>query len=163
MQRRKRAFYIALKLKPDDADVWVRLGDLSRQQRSFQDALLAYDRAVLLDPRHLDAVNKSGLLLIELQRHGEALTKFEQSHAIHPGRPETLIGKGVCLQALKRLEEAAACYTMALAAQKTMTLESSLATSCSEWANPRKPSHTIARRPRSIPAAPLLSAISAVP
>ena len=90
------------------------IGDLQRQQNRFQEALLAYDHALSLDPRHLDAADKGGSLLIELQLHAEALARFEQSDRIQPGRPTTLISKALCFQALMRPEEAAASYAMAL-------------------------------------------------
>ena len=82
----------------------------------FEDALRTYDRALSRDPRHFDAADKSGSLLIDLRRYGEALARFEQSDAIRPGRSETLFKKAVCFQLLARLEEAAASYTMALSA-----------------------------------------------
>lgn len=111
-----KSYEVALKLKPDGADVWVGIADLQRQQKRFQEALLAYDHALSLDPRHLEAADKAGALLIELQLHAAALAKFEQSDRVHPGRPETLMNKALCLQALLRREEAVASYAMALAA-----------------------------------------------
>jgi tetratricopeptide (TPR) repeat protein len=112
-----KSYEVALKLKPECADIWVGIADLQRQQKRFQEALLAYDHALSLDPRHLDAADKAGSLLSELQLHTEALARFEQSDAIHPGRPETLMSKALCFQALMRPEEAVASYAMALATE----------------------------------------------
>ena len=110
-----KSYEVALKLKPDSADVWVMIGDLERQQKRFDEAVLAYDYALSLDPRHLDAANKAGQLLIELRRFREALAKFEQSDTICPGQSETSFNKGLCFHALMRMDEAVASYAMALA------------------------------------------------
>ena len=47
-----KSYDLALKLKPDFADVWVRLGDLLQKQKRSEESLLTYDHALKLDPGH---------------------------------------------------------------------------------------------------------------
>jgi len=78
-------------------------------------ALVWYDRALSVDPDHVDAQYGRGASLAALGRHAEAVSCFERAVAL---RPEFLVAHYGCaasLTALNRHAEAIACYDQVLA------------------------------------------------
>ena len=65
-----------MQLKPDDAELWNNLGNVLVELERPADALLSFQHALKLNPRHWDAAYQSGILLHQLERFEEALALF---------------------------------------------------------------------------------------
>lgn len=70
------------------------------------EALLAFDRTLQLDSRHIDALNGRGNALEALGRYEEALGAFDQGLALKADFPEALHNRARVLATLKRYPEA---------------------------------------------------------
>ena len=57
---------------------WLRQGDNFVSQKRYQEALLAYEQAVRLDPQDALVYKNKGVVLGELGRHAEALATLKQ-------------------------------------------------------------------------------------
>src|SRR6516165_4044500 len=62
-----RVFDKAVQLKPDDASLWNCLGNACIENNRTADAIASFQRALTIDPAHLDSAYKAGVLL-QLQR-----------------------------------------------------------------------------------------------
>jgi tetratricopeptide (TPR) repeat protein len=103
-----KAFDQALKLKPEDAELWAHLGNALASLALPEDALASYQRVLEFAPRHGDAAFRCGLLLLTLKRPEEALAYFNLSDEIYPNHHMVLEQRGLALYELKRFEEALA-------------------------------------------------------
>ena len=74
-----------------------------------------YAEAVAQIPDHPLLLFNHGLVLRDLSRYGEALTRFDQVLALDAGFAPALNNRGLVLAELKRFEEALASYDAALA------------------------------------------------
>jgi tetratricopeptide (TPR) repeat protein len=81
------AFDKAVQLKPDDADSWVNLGNILVELERPIDAVLSFQHALKLNPRHWDAANKSGFVFYGLKDFEAALTQFDLCDRLQPNRP----------------------------------------------------------------------------
>jgi Flp pilus assembly protein TadD len=74
----------------------------------LDEAILSFQHALKLNPRHWDAVDNSGRLLRRLERFEEALAHFNLCDELKPNDALTLQIRAGTLRDLKRLEEALA-------------------------------------------------------
>jgi len=79
------------------------------------EALANYDRALLLQPRHAEALSNRGNTLKVLKRFDEALDSFARALAAQPDYPAALSNRGAVLFEMARYEEALATYDRSLA------------------------------------------------
>jgi tetratricopeptide (TPR) repeat protein len=79
------------------------------------EALENYDRALVLQPRHAEALSNRGNTLKALKRFDEALDSFDKALAVQPDYPAALSNRGAVLFELARYEEALATYDRSLA------------------------------------------------
>jgi tetratricopeptide (TPR) repeat protein len=79
------------------------------------EALANYDRALVLQPRHAEALSNRGNTLKALKRFDEALDSFDKALAAQPDYPAALSNRGAVLFELARYEEALATYDRSLA------------------------------------------------
>ncbi len=98
----------AVRLKPDDAELWRHLGDILVQLKRFDQALLTFQQVLKLNPRHQDALYKSGALLNQFGRHEEAIAQLDLSDEVLPNHAPTLQARARTLYNLKRFEESLA-------------------------------------------------------
>ncbi|WJR76233.1 tetratricopeptide repeat-containing glycosyltransferase family protein [Bradyrhizobium sp. NP1] len=103
-----RAFDTAVRLKPDDADLWRNLGNVLVDAERPADAILSFQHALALDPSHWDAAFKAGVLLQEAARFEEALTYLNLCNRLQPRHAQTLQRRGLALYGLGRFEDALA-------------------------------------------------------
>ncbi|MHB8600971.1 MAG: tetratricopeptide repeat protein [Ktedonobacteraceae bacterium] len=89
---------------------WLTRGDELAEQKCLEEALLAYERAIHLDPQNARAHHAKGVVLGKLARHNAALAAFEQAIRFKPDRASTLSNKGFALSQLGRYDEALASY-----------------------------------------------------
>jgi tetratricopeptide (TPR) repeat protein len=108
-----QAFETAVKLKPDDAELWRQLGNALAELKRLSDAVLSLQHALKLDPRNVNAANKCGGLLHELGRFEEAVAYFTLCDELLPDHAAVLHGRARALIELGKLEEALADGTKA--------------------------------------------------
>ncbi len=101
--------------KPDLFDAWHLLGFVQAAMRRGEKALQAYDRALALQPNHVEAIANRGAALHELGRFDDALAAAERAAALNGAYPPAHLNRGLALAALQRHEEALVAYARALA------------------------------------------------
>lgn len=113
----RRAFEAALRLAPRDPQINSNHANLLDAMGEHEAALAAYARAIEAAPGFTDARLNRALLLQRLGRPEEALPDLD--HAARAGRPgaRLLTARGGVLRDLERLDEAAAAFDAALAAE----------------------------------------------
>ena len=79
------------------------------------EALANYDRALVLQPRHAEALSNRGNTLKALKRFDEALDSFDRALAAQPDYPAALSNRGAVLFEMARYDEALATYNRSLA------------------------------------------------
>jgi tetratricopeptide (TPR) repeat protein len=72
----------------------------------YEEALVSFDRALMIDSKSVDALNGKGMALNQLGKYEEALTWFDKTLEIVPDFTNALYNKGVTLSNLGKYEEA---------------------------------------------------------
>jgi tetratricopeptide (TPR) repeat protein len=104
----------AVKMKPNGAQGHVNLGNTLRELKRLPEAIQSYRRATLIDPRLDIALYNLGTALEEQGTYAEAIAVYERLCAGRANAPAQA-GRGNCLVALGRTEEAIAAYRDAIA------------------------------------------------
>jgi tetratricopeptide (TPR) repeat protein len=91
-----------------------KAGSIYLNKKRYQEALLAYEQAIQLDPNDAVLYNGKGLALSNLNRYGEALIAYEQAIRLNPNNADAYFNKGDALSGLERYEEALAAYEQAI-------------------------------------------------
>jgi hypothetical protein len=102
-------FMKQLKEKPDDAQLYEKIGYCLQQSSDFEEALKYYKLAELID-RKLWTIKKIGFCLRRLGRNDEALEYYLQAGDIEPDNMHTAIITGHCYLDLKEYELALKHY-----------------------------------------------------
>ncbi|MGA7804652.1 tetratricopeptide repeat protein [Bradyrhizobium sp.] len=103
-----KALDTAVKLRPDDAELWRQMGNLLAEQQRLPEAVLSLQHALKLDPRNVNAANRCGIVLHELGRFEEAAACFARCDELLPNHAAVLHGRARALIGLERFEEALA-------------------------------------------------------
>lgn len=98
----------AIRLRPDDAELWRQRGDIFIQLARLDQALPSFRHALELNPHHHDALYKSGVVLHKLGRNEEAVAQLDLSDSLFPNHAPTLRVRAWVLYCLKRFEDSAA-------------------------------------------------------
>jgi tetratricopeptide (TPR) repeat protein/ADP-heptose:LPS heptosyltransferase len=102
----------AIQIKPDDGQLWKKLGEALIDLERRPDALLAFQHVLKLDPHDWHAAALCGILLNETGRPEEALGCLDAYLALgHPLQAhQALVSetRAIALHRLNRIEEAAA-------------------------------------------------------
>ena len=93
---------------------WSAKGSSLAQLGRKEEAIASFDRALEIDPRHVDAWDGKGKTLALLGCNEEAIACFDRALESDPNHVGAWIGKGVALSDLGRKQEAIACYDRAL-------------------------------------------------
>src|ERR1700736_6109962 len=117
------AFLAALSMPPlqKTKEQWLDEGTQFYNSGRCQDALVAYERAIQLDPHFADAYDGKGDALCCLNRYQEAILAYERAIQLHPSYAHAYEGKGNALYDLKRYQEALEAY------ERSIQLDSSSA------------------------------------
>lgn len=99
-----------------DADMYLRLGNVAFNGKSYIEALLHYDMALALAP---DAAvtwyNRGNALAGGLGRHRDALASYDKALALNPKFADAWTNRGITLGDLGRYNEALPNFDQALA------------------------------------------------
>ena len=95
-------------------DEWLREGHTHYNARRYEEALFAYEQAIILEPN--DAVSHlyRGNALAGLLRHEDALASYEQATTLNFNLVWAHLGAGNALKALERYSESLDSYDEAL-------------------------------------------------
>jgi tetratricopeptide (TPR) repeat protein len=80
----------------------------------LEDALNLYNAALTIQPNATDILSNKGMVLIKLQRYGEANDVFDRILTIDPSNVAGLYNKGVTLEKAGKADDANKFYNMAL-------------------------------------------------
>lgn len=67
-----------------DHNSWYSAGNERAKDGDNEDALIAYDKALELDPNHVSAWNNKGIVLSRLKRFEEAIDCYDRAIEIDP-------------------------------------------------------------------------------
>ncbi len=98
--------------RADNPKAWNRRGITLFREGRYQDALSAFNQAILLKEDDPEAWNYKGEALFRLERPEEALVAFKKALEIRPLLTRALHNKGAALLDLDRLKEALAVYKL---------------------------------------------------
>jgi tetratricopeptide (TPR) repeat protein len=98
----------ALRLRPDDVELWITHGNALVKLERQADALLSFQQVLKLDPAHAEAAFACGCILLKLAHLEDALRYFNLCDELRPNDAAVLEQRGLVLLNLKRLEEALA-------------------------------------------------------
>lgn len=101
-------------LTPGD---YAKQGDACFFENRYEDAIIAYDRALQIQPDLADTWNNRGVVLTRMQRYPEAIASYEQATTIRPNYPDAWNNRGVVLLELQQYTEAIVCYEQAIQAK----------------------------------------------
>jgi tetratricopeptide (TPR) repeat protein len=85
------------------------------QQGDFEKALASYDKALVLNPGFVEALNNRGVVLEAMNRLTEALASYDRALALNPDVITVIRNRGNVMNTLDRTDEALANYDQALA------------------------------------------------
>ena len=114
------AFGRGLELAPAHAGLLLNLGNTHRERGALAEAERCFRQALEADPGYLPAAQALASLLIESERHGEALRVLEACPSGGELPAEFLFVVGEALAGLGRLQEAEGAYRAALQRQPAM-------------------------------------------
>jgi tetratricopeptide (TPR) repeat protein len=93
---------------------WVDEGIALRNLNRHEEAIVAYDHAILLDPNYADAYFNKGYDLDDLKRYDEAIVAYDQAIRLNPTHALAYNNKGISLDNLTRYEDAIVAYDHAI-------------------------------------------------
>jgi len=82
---------------PSFSMLWFLRGAVHKEFYQLESALDSYDKALVLDPKHIPSLVNSGAILRQLLRHSEAHQRFEKILAIDPNNLQALSNYGALL------------------------------------------------------------------
>ncbi len=97
-----------------EAEKHYNLGrDLGEKAR-FQDAIIEFDEAIRLDPKHARAYVRRGLAYAILDMYRRAIQDFNEAIKLDPTLSEAYAGRGSALESLREYEKALQDYEEAI-------------------------------------------------
>lgn len=82
---------------PKDVDALIQIGNLSYDNRKFQDAVDWYGRALAIDPTNVSVRTDRGTCYWNLGQADAAIAEFRKSLEVNPSHAQTLYNLGVVL------------------------------------------------------------------
>jgi tetratricopeptide (TPR) repeat protein len=107
-----------VRLKPDWAEAYFRLGLVLREQERQEEALAYYRQALQLDPNYqvvqAELFSTRALIYHRQGKLEEAIADYDRALELNRDSPRDYCNLGVALKAQGQLERAVACYRQAL-------------------------------------------------
>jgi predicted O-linked N-acetylglucosamine transferase (SPINDLY family) len=100
--------------RSQDVRLPYNLGLLYSMQGKHQAALIAYERALSIQPSEPDVLINSASSLVELRRYQEAIPILDLALSLNPHIPEAWSNKGMALSKLNLYQESIEAYDQAL-------------------------------------------------
>ncbi|MGD1699824.1 tetratricopeptide repeat protein, partial [Dapis sp. BLCC M229] len=98
----------------EKANLLVRKASLDRRLKQNEEAILACDEALEIEPNNYEAWNNKGIALENLERYEEAILVYEKAIEINPNYHKFWKNKGDALDSLESYEQAIAAYDKAI-------------------------------------------------
>ena len=93
---------------------WFSVGYLFSLQEKREDAVAAYDQALLLKPELAEAYNNRGAEKSDLSRYEDAIVDYDQAIQLKPNYAEAYYNRGIAKGNLGRHEDAIVDYDQAI-------------------------------------------------
>ena len=93
---------------------WLAEGLTNHKAGHYEQALRAFDQAMLIDPDYARAYRSKGDVLYDFKHYEEALAAYGQAIRLDPDHARIYSNRGDILMHLKRYEEALAAYEQAI-------------------------------------------------
>ncbi|RPI82252.1 MAG: tetratricopeptide repeat protein [Nitrosopumilales archaeon] len=87
------------------SDLIQKGGEMLNTSR-YEEALVSFDRALMIDSMSVDALNGKGLVINQLGKYEEAITWFDKALEINPHFVDAMYNKADALGELGKYEEA---------------------------------------------------------
>ena len=84
----------------DDANSWYKQGNDMMMQEKNEDAIVAYDKAIELDPTYTSAWNNKGIAMFRLKRYEDAIACYDKTIEINPNHANAWYNKAKALRGL---------------------------------------------------------------
>jgi len=97
----------------DDAELETTLGMAYNGLGNISEAIKCFNQSIVLDVNYAPAYLYAGSMLMEADRHTEAITYFDLLLRLEPDNANALFYKGISLTDLKREKEACRCLQRA--------------------------------------------------
>jgi len=112
-------FSRAVKTSPNSPYIQFSLAKTLSDVEAYDDALKAYDKAIVLHPHYLEAYNNKAFVLNRLERYGEALYCSNKVLSAGDAHYTTLVNMGDAFMGFGDLDTAENFYRGSLAIRKT--------------------------------------------
>ena len=106
---------------PQSFLLWNLLGVANNAQSKLDEAIAAWNKALLIKPDFAEAHNNIGAAFLSQGKFEEASAAYDKALLIKPDYANAHYNLGITLQELDRLEEAVASYTKAIALKPDYT------------------------------------------
>ena len=100
----------AIRLNPDDAQLYYMQGNAHRGQGQYEEAITDYDEAIQLLPDYAEAYYWRGRAKHLLEQYEEAITDYDEAIQLLPDYAEAYYWRGRAKHLLEQYEEAIADY-----------------------------------------------------
>lgn len=101
---------ISLAYAISNAEMWNNKGVALEKAGKYAEAIKAYDQAIKLNPKYIEAWNNKGVALFNLGRYEVSIRVYEQAIKLDPNDADVWYNKGVALEKLGKYEEANKCF-----------------------------------------------------
>ena len=106
MEKKWQIFHDVENFEPvQTKELWLNRGDNHYDAERYDEALNAFEQALLLDPNDATAHYGKGLTLYSLQRYDEAIIAFDHAILLNPDFTPAYINKSAALLALQLYDE----------------------------------------------------------
>jgi ATP-dependent DNA helicase RecG len=104
----------AIKLKPDNPNIWFNKGAALRRLSRYEEALISFGKAIELKPDNPNIWFNKGAALRRLSRYEEALVSYDKAIELKSDDPDIWLIKGGVFVRLSRYEEALISFEKAI-------------------------------------------------